>query len=291
VGIAITVLLCICSKTLFYYEPKARKVCIKMMKSVTVLPLILLFVITVCVNYTSASQYSLSNQDEHAVAGSQALAQEPHVGKVAETMNSGGYSYILLQTKTKMFWVAITETKVTVGQDVVLAPGFEMIDFQSKSLNRTFDSIIFSEGLISQGGSDAGQGGAHGNADTQKKTLGSKGAEPAAKANIKTEKAAGENAYTVAELFEKRAELDNKDIILRGEVVKVTAQIMNKNWLHIQDGTGDPQTGTNDIVVTTMDLPSVGDIVTVKGVLFSDKDFGSGYRYDAIVEFGQVTKN
>jgi len=272
-------------------NPKARKVCIKMMKSVTVLSLIFLFVITICVNYTSASQYSLSNEEEHAGAGSQSLAQEPHVGKVAETMNSGGYTYILLQTKAKMFWVAIPEGKVTVGQEIVLAPGFEMIDFQSKSLNRTFETIIFSEGLISQGGSAAGQhGSAHGNADTQKNTLGSKGAEPAPKANIKTEKAAGENAYTVAELFGKRTELDNKDIILRGEVVKVTAQIMNKNWLHIQDGTGDPQTGTNDIVVTTMDLPSVGDIVTVKGVLFSDKDFGSGYRYDAIVEFGQVSK-
>jgi hypothetical protein len=44
------------------------------------------------------------------------------------------------------------------------------------------------------------------------------------------------------------------------------------------------------MVVTTMDLPSVGDIVTVKGVLFSDKDFGSGYRYDAIIELGQVSE-
>jgi hypothetical protein len=261
-----------------------------MIKQVAILSFILMLAATISVNCTYASQYSLSNEDEHAGAGSQALAQEPHVGKVAETMNSGGYTYILLQTKAKMFWVAIPEGKVTVGQEIVLAPGFEMIDFQSKSLNRTFETIIFSEGIISQEGSVAGQGSAHGNADTQKKTLGSKGAEPAPKANIKSEKATGENAYTVAELFEKRTELDNMDIILRGEVVKVTTQIMNKNWLHIQDGTGDPQTGTNDIVVTTMDLPSVGDTVTIKGVLFSDKDFGSGYRYDAIVEYGQVSK-
>ena len=108
--------------------------------------------------------------------------------------------------------------------------------------------------------------------------------------DITVEKAEGGNAYTVAELFAKRKELDNKDIILKGEVVKVTARIMNKNWLHIQDGTGSAQEGTNDMVVTTMDLPSVGDTVTIKGVLFSDKDFGSGYKYNAIVEFGQVSK-
>ncbi len=259
-----------------------------MIKQVAILSFILMLAATISVNCTYASQYSLSNEDEQT--SSQALAQEPHVGKVAETMNSGGYTYILLQTKTKMFWVAIAETKIDVGQEVVLAPGMEMIDFHSKSLNRDFDSIIFSEGLITQGGSVAGQGSAHGSAGAQEKTLGSKGAKPAAKENIKIEKATEENSYTVAELFEKRTELDNKDIVLKGEVVKVTAQIMGKNWVHIQDGTGSAQDGNNDMVVTTMDLPSVGDIVTVKGVLFSDKDFGSGYKYNAIVEHGQVSK-
>jgi hypothetical protein len=255
-----------------------------MIKQVAILSFILMLAATISVNCTYASQYSLSNENEPS--SSQVLAQEPHVGKVAETMNSGGYTYILLQTKTKMFWVAIAETKVELGQEVVLAPGMEMVDFHSKSLDRTFDTIIFSEGLITQGGSVAGQGAG----TPQEKTLGSEGAKPAAKENIKSEKAAGENAYTVAELFEKRKELDNQDIVLKGEVVKVTARIMNKNWLHIQDGTGSAQDGTNDIVVTTMDLPSVGDNVTVKGVLFSDKDFGSGYRYDAIVEFGQISE-
>jgi hypothetical protein len=259
-----------------------------MIKQVAILSFILMLAATISINCTYASQYSLSNQDEQA--GSQALAQEPHVGKVAETMNSGGYTYILLQTKTKMSWVAIAETKVDVGQEVVLAPGMEMVDFHSKSLDRTFGSIIFSEGLITQGGAAAGQGSAHGSAGAQEETLGSKGAKPAAKENIKSEKATGENSYTVAELFEKRKELDNQDIVLKGEVVKVTPQIMRKNWLHIQDGTGSAQDGNNDIVVTTMDLPSVGDTVTIKGVLFSDKDFGSGYRYDAIVEFGQVSE-
>ena len=259
-----------------------------MIKQVAILSFILMLAAAISVNCAYASQYSLSNEDEQT--SSQVLAQEPHVGKVAETMNSGGYTYILLQTKTKMSWVAIAETKVELGQEVVLAPGMEMIDFHSKSLDRTFDSIIFSEGLITQGDAAAGQGSAHGSASPQEETLGSKGAKPAAKENIKSEKATGENAYTVAELFEKRKELDNKDIVLKGEVVKVTARIMNKNWLHIQDGTGSAQDGNNDMVVTTMDLPSVGDIVTVKGVLFSDKDFGSGYRYDAIVEFGQVSE-
>lgn len=254
-----------------------------MRKSVALLSLILLLVTTVFINLSYASQYSLSNE-----AGTpnspQAISGDPLVGTVAETMNSGGYTYILLQTKSKMFWVAIAESKVTVGEDVVLAPGMEMLEFHSKSLDRTFDSIIFSEGLVSQGGKAADE------AEPHKKTYGSSGAKPSIQKDINVEKAEGGNAYTVAELFEKRKELDNKDIVLKGEVIKVTPRIMNKNWLHIQDGTGSAQDGNNDIVVTTMDLPSVGDTVTIKGVLFSDKDFGSGYKYNAIVEFGQVSK-
>jgi hypothetical protein len=258
-----------------------------MKKYVAILSLILLFVSTVFINLTYASQYSLSNEDTHntpQAVSPQAMSKDPLVGSVAETMNSAGYTYILLQTKSDMVWVAIPESKISVGEDVVLASGFEMLEYKSPSLNRTFDSILFSEGLISQGGS-APKG-----AKPQKKTLGSSGAKPSAQEDIKVEKADGGNAYTVAELFKKRKELDNKDIILKGKVVKVTARIMNKNWLHIQDGTGSAQDGDNDMVVTTMDLPSVGDTVTIKGVLFSDKDFGSGYKYNAIVEFGQVSK-
>ncbi len=251
-----------------------------MKKSAVILSLIIMFVTTIFINYTFASQYSLSN--ENSQASPQAMSGDPLVGTVAETMDSGGYTYILLQTKSKMFWVAIAESKVNVGQEVVLAPGMEMIEFHSKSLNRTFDSIVFSEGLVSQGGEVPEK--------PQKKTFGSSGAKPSVQKDINVGKAEGGNAYTVAELFDKRKELDNQDIVLKGEVVKVTARIMNKNWLHIQDGTGSAQEGTNDIVVTTMDLPSVGDTVTIKGVLFSDKDFGSGYKYNAIVEYGQVSK-
>jgi len=69
-------------------------------------------------------------------------------GKVVETMNSGGYTYIDLEKDGKKTWVAVPTTQVTVGQELVLMNGMEMKDFPSKSLNRTFDSIIFSGGVV-----------------------------------------------------------------------------------------------------------------------------------------------
>jgi hypothetical protein len=63
--------------------------------------------------------------------------------------------------------------------------------------------------------------------------------------------------------------------------------IMGKNWLHVKDGSGTP--GSDDLVVTTQIEAKIGDTVLVNGTLVTDKDFGSGYRYDVIVEDAEVT--
>ena len=71
-------------------------------------------------------------------------------GKVVETMNSGGYTYVNLEKDGKKTWVAAPTMKVSVGQELELRNGAEMTNFPSKSLNRTFDSIIFSAGPVPQ---------------------------------------------------------------------------------------------------------------------------------------------
>lgn len=68
-------------------------------------------------------------------------------GKVVETMDSGGYTYILLDDHGVKTWVAAPVMKVSVGQDLKLLPGGEMLEFWSQTLNRNFDRIIFSGGL------------------------------------------------------------------------------------------------------------------------------------------------
>ncbi len=202
-------------------------------------------------------------------------------GKVVETMNSGGYTYICIDKDGKKTWAAVLETKVTVGQDVVIQPGYEMVNFASKTLNRTFDKIIFSTGLVLQDAT-AETKSFHG------KSMVSKGAGTPSDEKIKVEKASAPNAYTVAECYVKKAELDKKSIIVKGKVVKVSSGIMGKNWLHIQDGTGTAEGGNNDLVVTTSEIAAVGDIVTATGILYKDKDFGSGYKYDVIVEEASI---
>ena len=64
--------------------------------------------------------------------------------------------------------------------------------------------------------------------------------------------------------------------------MKYNAQILGKNWLHLRDGSGTE--GTNDLTVTTRAEVKVGDLVLVTGKLTTNRDFGSGYTYAAIVE-------
>ncbi len=203
-------------------------------------------------------------------------------GKVVETMNSGGYTYVCLEKKGKKTWVAVPEMKVSVGQEIALQPGAEMANFPSKTLNRTFDRIIFSPGLAlpqSASGTEASMAG-----------HGSMGSSAPAGKNVKVEKAAGADAYTVGEIFAKRKALHQKTVVVRGKVVKVSAGIMGANWIHVQDGTGDAKKSTHDLVVTSEELPSVGDVVTFKGTVSMDKDFGAGYRYDVIVEKASIQR-
>ena len=266
-----------------------------MKKSVVFLSLFSILMACVIVNCVHANpQYAPGGSGGHEHSGAMP-AEAPLLGTIEKTMNGGGYTYILLKSGKEKTWVAIREMKVKVGDTIALMPGIEMNNFTAKSIGQTFKSIIFSDGPVSQQGSGHGYGGhgggaPHGGASQPNTTSGSKGAAPPSYDEINIDKATGPNAYSVVELYEKRTELNKKDITLKGQVVKVSQQIMGKNWLHVQDGTGYAQNGTNDIVITTNDLPSVGDVVTIKGILYENKDFGSGYKYDVIIEQAEVIK-
>jgi hypothetical protein len=71
-------------------------------------------------------------------------------GTVIETMNASGYTYLHLENNGQDRWAAIPETQVKVGDQVELGAAMEMYNFQSKSLGRTFETIIFSQGLVKQ---------------------------------------------------------------------------------------------------------------------------------------------
>ncbi len=97
--------------------------------------------------------------------------------------------------------------------------------------------------------------------------------------------AAAEKIYRVGDLYKEKVALDAKKVTVKGKVVKVSSGIMNKNWIHLQDGSGNPSNKTNDLVITTtQDVPAMGKTITATGILHKDRDFGYGYRYEVILE-------
>ena len=228
-------------------------------------------------------------------------------GKILETMDSGGYTYVLLETEGGKKWVAAPKTVVSVGQTASFAPGMVMRNFKSETLGRTFDEVIFSSGLAGaatgagsamvagscpggkktssdsaapHGGSVMGMGAMGGAMGSMK----SSGRVTVPPADLAIEKAKADNAYTVAEIYEQGSTLNQKKVSVRGKVVKVSANIMGKNWIHLQDGSGKVEVGTHDLVLTSQQKPTVGEILVGEGTLAYDKDFGSGYRYQVIIE-------
>jgi hypothetical protein len=64
--------------------------------------------------------------------------------------------------------------------------------------------------------------------------------------------------------------------------MKVSQNIMGKNWITMQDGTGtEPD---NRLVATSSELVSPGDLVIASGILKKDIDIGAGYKYKILLE-------
>ena len=219
-------------------------------------------------------------------------------GKVAETMSTSSYTYVLVDTGTKKSWAAAPQFAVKVGDTVTVAPGLPMDKYHSKTLNRDFDSVYFT-GEITVG--DAAKTAAPVMPLPQghppiKPLTGTTAQLPAGHPEIKgvTDKPVVDlkgikpvkGGKTVAEIYAGKKKLAGKTVSVRGKVVKYNADIMGKNWLHVQDGTG--QGGDNDLMVTSKTEAKVGDTVLVKGGVTLDKDFGAGYKYSVILDDAEV---
>ena len=200
-------------------------------------------------------------------------------GTVLERLDAPPYAYLRIQTATGEIWAAVPATDLATGAAVTVYQPMLMSNFESKTLQRTFDSVYF--GMLEAPGADsAADGNPH--AAMSKPTQVDVG---------QVEKAAGADARTVAETWEQGAGLSGKTVTVRGKVVKYNPGVMAKNWIHLQDGSGDVTKGTNDLTVTSLDEVTVGDTVTISGTVAIDKDFGAGYRYPIIVEEAKVVKN
>ncbi|WP_041957050.1 hypothetical protein [Sulfurospirillum arsenophilum] len=186
-------------------------------------------------------------------------------GTVVDILEGGGYTYMQIDDTKKKYWVAVEGTKVEKGTEVRFTEELKAKNFESKTLNRKFDEIVFASNL------------------QYRTQVPEKGNLALMSEQVKESPYKQKDTMSVKEAWEKRASLKDKTIAIRGKVVKASPNIIGRNWIHIQDGTGEGSE-VGRVVFTSSELPKVGDIVTASGVVRVDKDFGSGYSYKIIVE-------
>ena len=186
-------------------------------------------------------------------------------GVVEEVIQAGRYTYLRVAKK----WCAVTAAKVTVGQKVALVRAMKMTNFRSKVLKRVFKEVWF--GHLQ--GNDVG---------VAKPTV-----QPASVKDVpsKVGPDRANGSVLIAAVHAKGATLAGQLVTIRGRVVKANDAILDRAWLHMQDGSGRASDGNHDITVT-MDqlLVAIGDVVTVRGRVALNRDFGSGYSYPIMIE-------
>ncbi|MDP1633072.1 MAG: hypothetical protein Q8L69_00135, partial [Gallionellaceae bacterium] len=93
---------------------------------------------------TTHSGISFAESQHPAVADAPAtIQQEPFEGEVLDMMDAGGYTYIQLTSDKGPVWIAAPRIKLMKGNKLQHSGGAEMINFHSKTLDRTFESITF----------------------------------------------------------------------------------------------------------------------------------------------------
>ena len=206
-------------------------------------------------------------------------------GTVLETMDSGGYTYVSIDTDRDTRWMAGRQMAVQVGDVVQASQGMAMSQFESKSLNRTFDLVYFAgamENLSTPALSESQPGSAlptgHPSFDGAVETKAADTKVPVL-----------EPGQNIAYVYANKDALADQQISLRGKVVKYNEGILGKNFIHIQDGSGDAADGSNDLTVTSKATTAVGETAVLTGRIILNKDFGAGYSFAVMMEDASIT--
>ncbi len=195
---------------------------------------------------------------------------------VKEILQVSSYTYLFVDESNENKWLAVPYFDVKVGGVYYYKGGMEMVNFNSKELNKTFESVYFISAIYDNPFEEKKTSYKHTSDVDQKKDSEQK----TGNLNFKLEPVEG--GISIAELFKNKNQYAGKKIKIKGKVTKFSAQVMRKNWIHLQDGTD--YNNNFDLTLTSNAEVKVGDIIVLEGVVYLDKDFGYGYFYNLIIE-------
>ena len=229
------------------------------------LSIVLLFSIMIFLGCESNEKQELTEQE--------VMKSEPHIAKVIDKIPAKGYTYLQVSENKNDFWIAVPTMEVEIGETVYFSRYMIMQDFKSENIDKSFDEILFVE--------DARKSPT----PQEMKNIHS-GVTSVDKQAITIEPI--KDGKTIQQIFSDKSSLSGQNVKVKGKVVKFNKQIMKRNWIHIQDGTGTEK--DFDLVITSDDEVSVGEIIIAEGKVSVDKDFGAGYFFPVLIEDTKIEK-
>lgn len=198
-----------------------------------------------------------------------------HAVQILDTLNGSRYSYLKVIEEGKEFWLATLKAEYQIGKDYRFQKGLYKTDYYSTEFDRSFKEIYLVSDLRPAFSTAQEQA-----LDRMFQPNGQK----QAKAPSETELVPQEGSISIKELIQNADSYVGKEVQLTARVVKINANIMDRHWLHLQDGSFD----SFDMVATSQTAVPNGHSVTIKAILNRDVDFGAGYSYDLILENAEV---
>ena len=188
-------------------------------------------------------------------SNSESLKTDSYKIKAVEVLQTSKYSYLKVEGEGDglsvgdPYWIATLKNDFIVGEEYIYTGRLLKKDFESKEFSRIFDKIYLVSFIEKANG-------------------------------LTPIKSTIEGVVTIADLVADPMGFTGKKVKIQGQVVKVNESIMDRNWIHLVDGSADDY----DFVITTNVSFPVGHTVAFEGLISTNRDFGAGYKYELLME-------
>lgn len=224
----------------------------------------------------NTGMFSTKSSPSSVVATNASFEDDLHAVIVNEVLPATRYVYLNVNEENEQYWIATTKHKFTKGKTYYYRGGLLKTNFESKEYNRMFDTIYLVSNLVA-----SNHGNEMGNKDSENEKEQLLKVNPSVDSNLKIEKA---GSIKIADLVKNPKKYEGKTVQVSGKCVKINPDIMNRNWIHLADGSQNDF----DLVITSHTFVQEGAVITMRAVVALNRDFGAGYKYNLILENGTV---
>ena len=250
----------------------------KMFKTSTII-LILLGTLFVGCNFgpKTAEPYTITRVIDKNAKNSE-VDYEMHEVVIKELLPTPKYIYARVKEGEQLYWIATQKQDLEIGTPYLYNESLLKTQFESKEFDRVFDTIFLVTTLVPK---DHGiiEGTFHGSQNSTKKITVIKDA-------IAKQDSAAKfmGVVRISDLVIDPGKYEGNEVVISGECIKINANILDRNWLHMKDGSKDDY----DLVITSEEQVPKDTKISVRGIVRVNADFGSGYSYPILIENGRL---